>query len=182
MQTSAVYPNAATRPAWSTIPSSSSGAVSAYHVSDRASHTAYRVVRQTAGVRLRARDCANRQGTSSYNSSFGLSSALCLSEDSQIYGTGVNTDCQLGLSLSAEEFDHLDRHQFTRIPLPTELQAEDIASIAAGADTSAVLTTSGKVYTWGNSVRCLFTVNLAKQADLVCRNTRKRYTGAKSTE
>jgi len=75
----------------------------------------------------------------------GFEHVLILSDDGQLYGTGVNTDGQLGIG------DDEDRHSFSKIDLPEELSSDGIASIVAGADTSAVLTRAGNLWTFGNS-------------------------------
>ncbi|GAA6027647.1 hypothetical protein JCM8097_007963 [Rhodosporidiobolus ruineniae] len=92
----------------------------------------------------------------------GFEHLLVLTEDGSIYGTGCNTDGQLGLgsspssssSSSGNEAEGLhDIFQLTRLPLPAHIQAHEggVKSISAGADTSALVTESGSVWTWGNS-------------------------------
>lgn len=71
------------------------------------------------------------------------------SEQGHLYGTGVNTDGQLGTN------DDDDRHSFTRIPLPEQLEEDGIASLHAGADSSAVISKEGDLWTFGNSVSSL---------------------------
>ncbi|GAA5928361.1 hypothetical protein JCM10213_005716 [Rhodosporidiobolus nylandii] len=93
----------------------------------------------------------------------GFEHLLVLTEDGDIYGTGCNTDGQLGLSPSpspsspsspnspAEALS--DIYQLTRLPLPAHIRTHEggVAAIRAGADTSALITLSGKVFSWGNS-------------------------------
>lgn len=65
-----------------------------------------------------------------------------------MYGTGCNTDGQIGLGDASG-----DVCGFTQIALPSEVVQEGgVARISAGADTSALVTASGRVWTWGNSV------------------------------
>lgn len=71
-------------------------------------------------------------------------------EDGQLWGSGCNTDGQLGLGAGALE----DMHQFTQVELPEQIGREGgVAELRAGADTSAVVTKAGTVWSWGNSVR-----------------------------
>ncbi|GAA5830750.1 hypothetical protein JCM11251_001062 [Rhodosporidiobolus azoricus] len=79
----------------------------------------------------------------------GFEHLLLLTEDGQIYGTGCNTDGQLGLGPSELN----DVFSLTRLPLPQHIHDHEggVASISAGADTSALITVSGKVFSWGNS-------------------------------
>lgn len=66
-----------------------------------------------------------------------------------MWGTGCNTDGQLGLGPSVLD----DVHEFTRLELPSEVQAQGgVVELRAGADTSALITATGTVWTWGNSV------------------------------
>ncbi len=45
-------------------------------------------------------------------------------------------------------------HEFTQIELPGQVAKEGgVAQLRAGADTSAVITKAGTVWSWGNSVR-----------------------------
>lgn len=46
-----------------------------------------------------------------------------------------------------------DVHEFAKVDLPEEVIKEGgVAGLRAGADTSALITKSGKVWSWGNSV------------------------------
>ncbi|GAA5821445.1 hypothetical protein JCM3770_007085 [Rhodotorula araucariae] len=77
----------------------------------------------------------------------GFEHLLVLTETGELYGTGCNTDGQLGLGNAAA-----DVYQLTRVPLPSEVDMEGgVERISAGADTSALVTRSGSVWTWGNS-------------------------------
>lgn len=76
--------------------------------------------------------------------------SVSLAEAGEIFGTGCNTDGQLGLGDGVLE----DVYQLTQLQLPMEIASEGgVACIRAGADTSALITASGKLWTWGNSVR-----------------------------
>ncbi|KAL8286415.1 hypothetical protein RQP46_004432 [Phenoliferia psychrophenolica] len=77
----------------------------------------------------------------------GFEHLLLLSEDGHVYGTGCNTDGQLGLGPDVLT----DVYELSRLTLPTEVVADGVAAIRAGADTSALLTKSGALWTWGNS-------------------------------
>ncbi|KAK4702873.1 hypothetical protein P7C70_g3350, partial [Phenoliferia sp. Uapishka_3] len=77
----------------------------------------------------------------------GFEHLLLLSEGGEIYGTGCNTDGQLGLGEEVVK----DVYEITRMPLPDQVVHEGVARIRAGADTSALITYSGDLYTWGNS-------------------------------
>ncbi|ORY79291.1 regulator of chromosome condensation 1/beta-lactamase-inhibitor protein II [Leucosporidium creatinivorum] len=78
----------------------------------------------------------------------GFEHLLVLSESGEIWGTGCNTDGQLGLGEGVLE----DVYQLTQMQLPKEVVSEGgAAQVRAGADTSALITASGKVWTWGNS-------------------------------
>lgn len=73
-----------------------------------------------------------------------------LADSGEVYGTGCNTDGQLGLGSEVVT----DVYELRKMELPREIAAEGgIAKLRAGADTSALVTASGKVWTWGNSVR-----------------------------
>ncbi|BGP38417.1 hypothetical protein JCM10450v2_002362 [Rhodotorula kratochvilovae] len=77
----------------------------------------------------------------------GFEHLLVLTETGEVYGTGCNTDGQLGLGTAAA-----DVYQLTRLPLPAEVAKEGgVERISAGADTSALVTRGGTVWTWGNS-------------------------------
>lgn len=79
----------------------------------------------------------------------GFEHVLLLTESGDVYGTGCNTDGQIGLGDASG-----DICGFTQIDLPSEVVQEGgVARISAGADTSALVTESGRVWTWGNSVR-----------------------------
>ena len=79
----------------------------------------------------------------------GFEHVLLLTESGDVYGTGCNTDGQIGLGDASG-----DVVGFTKIALPSEIVQEGgVARICAGADTSALVTESGRVWTWGNSVR-----------------------------
>ena len=67
--------------------------------------------------------------------------------DGKLFGTGVNTDGQLGMS------DDVDRLTFSEISIPTQLIEDGIASVHAGADTSAFISNEGDLWTFGNSVK-----------------------------
>ncbi|BGP06475.1 hypothetical protein JCM10049v2_002297 [Rhodotorula toruloides] len=80
----------------------------------------------------------------------GFEHLLVLTENGQVFGTGCNTDGQLGLASASS-----DIYQLTRLPLPREIDKEGgVERISAGADTSAFITKSGKVWTFGNSEYC----------------------------
>ncbi|EGU12704.1 putative Uvb-resistance protein uvr8 [Rhodotorula toruloides ATCC 204091] len=80
----------------------------------------------------------------------GFEHLLVLTENGQVFGTGCNTDGQLGLGSASS-----DIYQLTRLPLPREVEKEGgVERISAGADTSAIITKSGKVWTFGNSEYC----------------------------
>ncbi|GAA5867271.1 hypothetical protein JCM3774_002395 [Rhodotorula dairenensis] len=78
----------------------------------------------------------------------GFEHALLLTDAGDVYGTGCNTDGQLGLGDATRDIPG-----FTKIDLPREVvnQEGGVARISAGADTSALVTVSGRVWTWGNS-------------------------------
>ncbi|GAA5951146.1 hypothetical protein JCM8115_005068 [Rhodotorula mucilaginosa] len=77
----------------------------------------------------------------------GFEHVLLLTESGDVYGTGCNTDGQIGLGDASG-----DVVGFTKIALPSEIVQEGgVARICAGADTSALVTESGRVWTWGNS-------------------------------
>lgn len=59
---------------------------------------------------------------------------------------GCSTDGQCGI----DELD--DVWNITRLNLPQDVTKEEIASIHAGGDTSALITKTGRLWTWGNSV------------------------------
>lgn len=66
----------------------------------------------------------------------------------EIYGSGCNTDGQLGLGSSNVN----DVYSMTKIPLPIQIELEGgVSLIRSGADTSALLTKAGNLWTWGNS-------------------------------
>ncbi|GAA5936202.1 RCC1 domain-containing protein [Sporobolomyces koalae] len=79
----------------------------------------------------------------------GYEHVLVLTESGDIYGTGCNTDGQLGLGPESIS----DIYTLTQIPLSSEITEREggVAKIFAGGDTSGLITHSGKVYTWGNS-------------------------------
>ncbi|GAA5885643.1 hypothetical protein JCM6882_007509 [Rhodosporidiobolus microsporus] len=84
----------------------------------------------------------------------GFEHLLVLTENGEIFGTGCNTDGQLGLGSSSDDAEGLnDIFALTKLPLPAHIYTHEggVASISAGADTSALVTVSGKVYSWGNS-------------------------------
>ena len=58
----------------------------------------------------------------------------------------MNTDGQLGTG------DEADRHVFSEVSVPAQLKEDGIASIHAGADTSAIISNEGDIWTFGNSV------------------------------
>ncbi|GAA5921507.1 hypothetical protein JCM3775_003080 [Rhodotorula graminis] len=77
----------------------------------------------------------------------GFEHLLVLTEDGQVWGTGCNTDGQLGLGSASS-----DVFELTRVPLPHEVEQQGgVARISAGADTSALVTKSGTLWVWGNS-------------------------------
>ncbi|GAA5906171.1 uncharacterized protein JCM6883_005465 [Sporobolomyces salmoneus] len=77
----------------------------------------------------------------------GYEHLLVLTESGDLFGSGCNTDGQLGLSHSR------DVYSLTHIPLPPFVKEKEggIEKIVAGGDTSGFITKSGKLYTWGNS-------------------------------
>ncbi|GAA5849583.1 hypothetical protein JCM8547_000504 [Rhodosporidiobolus lusitaniae] len=84
----------------------------------------------------------------------GFEHLLMLTEDGEIYGTGCNTDGQLGLGPSSSLDGGLsDVFELSKLSLPEHIRAHEggVKSISAGADTSALITESGKVFAWGNS-------------------------------
>ncbi|GAA5975842.1 hypothetical protein JCM10908_005298 [Rhodotorula pacifica] len=77
----------------------------------------------------------------------GFEHVLLLTESGEVFGTGCNTDGQIGLGDASG-----DATGFTKIDLPRGIEQEGgVARICAGADTSALVTESGRVWTWGNS-------------------------------
>lgn len=103
-----------------------------------------------------------------------------LTENGQVFGTGCNTDGQLGLASASS-----DIYQLTRLPLPREIDKEGgVERISAGADTSAFITKSGKVWTFGNSVRPLSYSSLATICahHLYRRSTARPCTARRSTK
>lgn len=97
----------------------------------------------------------------------GFEHVLLLTESGEVYGTGCNTDGQIGLGDAAT-----DVMGFTRIELPPEIAKEGgVARISAGADTSALVTASGRVWSWGNSVRQTTSPSILLRAD--CENSRR---------
>lgn len=71
-------------------------------------------------------------------------------DDGQVFGTGCNTDGQLGLGPDILN----DVSELTKMELPREVVDDGgVAEIRAGADTSALITRGGSLWTWGNSVR-----------------------------
>ena len=82
----------------------------------------------------------------------GFEHALFLTESNEIYATGANTDGQLAIMPDSKDASAADVYSFTKIVLPTEVVQDGIASIRAGADTSTLITRSGKLWSWGNSV------------------------------
>lgn len=78
-----------------------------------------------------------------------LTHRLARADDGQVWGTGCNTDGQLGLGSASS-----DVFELTRVPLPREVEQQGgVERISAGADTSALVTKSGTLWVWGNSVR-----------------------------
>lgn len=70
-------------------------------------------------------------------------------ENGEIWGAGCNTDGQLGLG----DGELSDVYQMTKMELPHEvIKQGGPRHIQAGADTSALITESGQIWTWGNSV------------------------------
>lgn len=82
----------------------------------------------------------------------GHEHALFLTESNDIYGTGANTDGQLAMTPASDDASAADVYRWTKIALPKEIVEDGIAAIRAGADTSALITRSGKLWSWGNSV------------------------------
>ena len=76
----------------------------------------------------------------------GYEHAIALSEDGKVWASGIGTDGQLGRG------DDLDQHAFSRLSLPSQLAEEGVAAVEAGADTSAILSSEGNLWTFGNSV------------------------------
>ncbi|KPV76559.1 uncharacterized protein RHOBADRAFT_52550 [Rhodotorula graminis WP1] len=77
----------------------------------------------------------------------GFEHLLVLTEDGQVWGTGCNTDGQLGLGSASS-----DVFELTRVPLPLAVEQQGgVERISAGADTSALVTKSGTLWVWGNS-------------------------------
>ena len=72
-------------------------------------------------------------------------------ESGDIFGSGCNTDGQLGLGHAN------DVHSLTRLRVPDSFEVENreggIDKVVAGGDSSGFITKSGKLFTWGNSVR-----------------------------
>lgn len=68
-------------------------------------------------------------------------------DSGEIFGSGCNTDGQLGLGPS----ELSDIHTLTRVRLPEEVNNQRISSIHSGGDTSGLITDSGELWTWGNS-------------------------------
>ena len=89
---------------------------------------------------------ALREGTSVKEIRAGFEHAVALSEDGEVWASGIGTDGQLGCG------DDFDRHAFSRLSLPSQLAEEGVAAVEAGADTSAILSSQGNLWTFGNSV------------------------------
>ncbi|KAM0788346.1 hypothetical protein ACM66B_001487 [Microbotryomycetes sp. NB124-2] len=77
----------------------------------------------------------------------GFDHLLVLSEPGEVWGTGCNTDGQLGLGPDYTQ----DASSLTRVRLPQDVIGSKVARIFAGADTSALITEDGDLFTWGNS-------------------------------
>lgn len=77
----------------------------------------------------------------------GFEHALALDDAGHVFATGANPDGQLGLG------DRNDRDAFILLDLTSEVRDDGVRSIRAGADTSALITQSGRLFTFGNSVR-----------------------------
>lgn len=71
-------------------------------------------------------------------------------EEGDIFGTGCNTDGQLGLGAEClNDVYEIER----KVVLPEKVVEEGgVSFIRAGADTSALITGEGNLWTWGNSV------------------------------
>lgn len=78
--------------------------------------------------------------------SSGYEHALALSEGGKVLASGIGTDGQLGAGNDS------DQHAFAQLSLPAQLAEEGVAAVEAGADTSAILSGQGNVWTFGNSV------------------------------
>lgn len=74
-----------------------------------------------------------------------------ISDQNEIYGTGCNTDSQLGLGPTSSSLSK-DVYSFLPTLLPEIVKERGIEWIRAGADTSALLDKEGDLWTWGNSV------------------------------
>ncbi|GAA6063558.1 hypothetical protein JCM10212_004489, partial [Sporobolomyces blumeae] len=81
----------------------------------------------------------------------GFEHVLVLTRSGTLYGSGCNTDSQLAIARSLVSTP--DVYALTPIPLPVEITDQEggVELVRAGADTSALVTKSGKLYTWGNS-------------------------------
>lgn len=140
--------------------------------------SAYRPLRQTASVtpalhpgklslhalclplyQVVSRSAPSHAGTNTPSSSlvrllltcpFSLRPTACYlsAEQGELYGTGVNTDGQLGAG------DAVDRRVLSKLELPDAVMqgGGGVASVHAGADTSAIITRTGELWTFGNSV------------------------------
>ncbi|GAA6009389.1 hypothetical protein JCM11491_004303 [Sporobolomyces phaffii] len=77
----------------------------------------------------------------------GYEHCVVLTESGDVFATGCNTDGQLGLGTSD------DAYAFTRVPIPDWIRDREggVLRVVAGADTTGVITHSGKLFTWGNS-------------------------------
>lgn len=92
-------------------------------------------------------------------------------DDSTVAGTGVNTDGQLGTG------DDVDRMKLESISLPDTA----VKAIRAGADTSAIVTESGQLWTFGNSVSIFASLLLDDTDNLYDRSMDKLVMARRST-
>ena len=76
----------------------------------------------------------------------GFEHALALISDGSLLSTGANPDGQLGIGSDDP------CHTFTLVRIALSVPEQGIGKIRAGADTSALITNDGTLWTWGNSV------------------------------
>lgn len=101
--------------------------------------------RPTQALTSRATLSALPDGVSVSQIRSGYEHAVALSEDGKVWSSGIGTDGQLGRG------DDLDQHAFSQLSLPSQLAEEGVAAVEAGADTSAILSGQGNLWTFGNS-------------------------------
>lgn len=75
----------------------------------------------------------------------GYEHTLALDSEGRLYACGINTDGQCGTG--SDE----DQYTFNKIEVPKQVQEEGIRCVRAGADTSAIITDAGGLWTFGNS-------------------------------